>query len=195
MGLRQQETLKYKRVWNEIPGYGNYSPADVVIGPMLGLLAKHNVKTVLDAGCGSGKALKKLLDAGYDAKGVDITLDGLIDKSLVKNCVATTLWDIPLKEGYDAVICIDIMEHIPTTKVRDVLRELSRLCKGFAIFQIALQPDGYGKAIDDVLHLSLFKPEDWTARLNRHFNSVKMFECTPQYVSFACINDPGAIGK
>jgi SAM-dependent methyltransferase len=168
-----------------------------VIEKIKEVLAKHKVKTILDAGFGGGKALKHLSECGYDVIGVDITLDGLIDKSFKDKCLETPLWDVPIDDPLDATICIDVMEHIPPEKVDDTLSELSRLCSGIAILHIALFKHNIGKKDIDKLHLSVFDSITWLDIIKPHFKEVDMrldFEkVSGGHVTFICKNAGGAI--
>lgn len=188
MTFEEVEKTKYQRVWEEIPEYGNNPPAVALMPMLLRIFESNNIKTVLDAGCGCGKGLKMLLDKGYESKGIDITLDGLSDESLKEYCLESHLWDISFKKPFDAVISIDVMEHIPTPMIFMTLAELSRLCKKFAIFQIALFKDGFGKRINDTLHLSLLTVGEWDKTLNEHFDYVRIVEQSTGYVIFFCSN-------
>jgi SAM-dependent methyltransferase len=189
INIEQKEKEKYQRVWNEIPEYGNYSPAVNFMNSILEILKIYDVHSVLDAGCGSGKAMQMLVDKGYTVKGVDITLDGLIEKSIKECCIEAALWNIPLNDPFDAVLSIDVLEHIPTQMIDETISELSRLCKNFALFQIALFKDGFGKRINDTLHLSLFSIDEWSSLLKRHFRDVRRLERLPGRVTFFCSKD------
>lgn len=191
MTIESTERIKYQRVWNEIPKYGNMSPAEKMLPCIMTVLDTYKVKTVLDAGCGSGKALKRLLDAGYDVTGIDITLNGLYDGSLRDHCIESVLWDVPLVKPFDMVISFDVLEHIPPEKVDKVLSELSRLSNR-AIFQIALFKDHFGKCVNETLHLSLFTATEWLLKIKRHFDSVMVLEINSSNVSFICHNNRDA---
>ena len=130
-----------------------------------------------------------LIDKGYKVIGVDITLYGLFNESLKDHCIDATLWDIPLNDPFDAVLSIDVLEHIPTRMINETISELSRLCKKFALFQIALFKDVFCKRINDTLHLSLFSIDEWCSLLKRRFRDVRILERLPGRVTFFCSKD------
>jgi 2-polyprenyl-3-methyl-5-hydroxy-6-metoxy-1,4-benzoquinol methylase len=73
----KREADKYVRVWTEIPNYGKFSPAMTYINQVIPFFNDNKIKTVLDAGCGSGKATYELLKANFDVTGIDYTNRGL----------------------------------------------------------------------------------------------------------------------
>lgn len=186
---RIREQTKYKRVWNEIPEYGNYSPGLEAISVSLEICKGAKIKTVLDAGCGSAKATKKFADEGYDVVGVDLTLDGVapeLKEALANKLHEGCLWDLEFTEPFDMIYCVDVLEHIPPNKVYAVLSELARLCNKYAYFKIAKFKDGYGSRIGEPLHLSLFNTKKWETMLSKHFTYVVPISDTNGYVEFLC---------
>ena len=186
---RISEQVKYKKVWNGIPEYGNYSPGLAAAGVCIEVCKAFKLKSVLDAGCGSARATKRFADEGYDVVGVDLTLDGVkpeIKERLVNKLHEGCLWDLEFTDPFDMVFCVDVMEHIPPNKVYAVLSELARLCKSYAHFKIAKFKDGYGERIGEPLHLSLFTTKEWKIRLDQHFFSTTTINDTGAYVEFIC---------
>jgi SAM-dependent methyltransferase len=152
--LSEQE--KYERMW-AIPGYRQYSPGEEAVQDFLNVIDDDR-STLLDIGCGTGRAGVKLKEAGYA-----VTLMDLTDNS--RDYAALTLpfiqHDItkafPIKADYG--YCADVMEHIPTDQVPAVLRNIMRSTK-LCFFQISTQPDHFGSVINQDLHLTV-QPKDW----------------------------------
>ncbi len=184
------EKTKYETVWTEIPEYGEYSPAMRVVDSAMALCKERNARTLLDAGCGVGRATAAFVDAGFEAVGVDITLKGVgqeIREAYAGRFFECTLWDMPKEwAAFDFIFCVDVMEHIHPTMVGATLSELSRLCGGAAYFNIALFPDGFGARIGEALHLSLFSADEWEEKLSGYFGSVERLEESGGSVSFLC---------
>ena len=72
-----EESTKYEQIWKH-DNYRRFSPGAEAI-EKVGLVAelrKHGVRTILDAGCGSGKLMWRLMTeypGEFDVHGFDIT--------------------------------------------------------------------------------------------------------------------------
>lgn len=170
----EEERAKYTQVW-KFDRYRDFSPgADALERlPLLQALRDHGVRTILDAGCGSGKLMWRLMQehAGeFDVHGFDIT-DNCLDPcfAAIKEQVLTVgcLWNPDdFRRIYDAVVCCDVMEHIPTERVPAVLANLHKSSRRFAFFSIAVIKDVFGPQIlGEALHLTVQKPEWWLSQL------------------------------
>jgi tetratricopeptide (TPR) repeat protein/SAM-dependent methyltransferase len=170
----EAERAKYSQIW-KFDEYRHYSPGADALDrlPLLQALRDHEVRTILDAGCGSGKLMWRFMQehAGeFDVHGFDIT-DNCLDPCFadIKHRVLTVgcLWNPDdFRQVYDAVICCDVMEHIPTERVASVLANLQKSARRFAFFSIAVIKDAFGpQLIGEALHLTVQKPEWWLAQL------------------------------
>jgi SAM-dependent methyltransferase len=163
------ERAKYEQMWQHAD-YRKFSPGLHALDKF-GLAQQFRdlgVRTILDAGCGSGKFMQAVLERhagdftirGFDIAGncLDPWFAGRETELLTTGC----LWDDhALPAPNDAVVCTDVMEHIPTAHVPAVLRNL-RLAATRAVFLgIALFPDSFGpKVLGAPLHLTV-QPVDW----------------------------------
>lgn len=83
-------------------------------------LKSENVKTVLNAGCGSGELSFILAQNGYKVIGFDLDKDYVdlanknVRKKKIKNCnfIVSGIENYKSKVKYDAVIATDVLEHI-----------------------------------------------------------------------------------
>ncbi|MFQ5730969.1 MAG: tetratricopeptide repeat protein [Planctomycetaceae bacterium] len=168
------ERRKYERIWTH-DAYRTMSPglADAAKVDLVEELRRRNCRTILDAGCGSGKLMQMLMTEHADefaVHGFDISencLDPFFDDVRQDVLTVGCLWnpdDLPGE--YDAVLCTDVMEHIPPERVPDVLANLRRCTRKFAYVAIALFPDGFGpKLLGEPLHLTVRPPNWWFAKL------------------------------
>lgn len=165
-----QERAKYEQMW-EHEDYRKFSPGLHALERLH--LADHfrslGVRSILDAGCGSGKFMRRILEQHaqeFTIRGFDIAANCLdpwfADKMTPGFLTLGCLWDEgSLPAPNDAVVCTDVMEHIPTEHVPAVLRNLRSASSKCVFLGIALFPDAFGpKVIGAPLHLTV-KPVEW----------------------------------
>ena len=119
-----QEAEDYIKQYKE--GYGEY-PANLIrIKFLIERLKKNNVKTILDAGCGTCGPMIKLLKEGFDVEGFDFSKDVVEQgkKELEKEGYAPSLIrSADLEDGsglpgkkFDAIIASGVFPHIVDEK-------------------------------------------------------------------------------
>jgi 2-polyprenyl-3-methyl-5-hydroxy-6-metoxy-1,4-benzoquinol methylase len=171
--LEQREADKYRLMWDQ-PSYYDLIPALEHVEPAVTALGIQRGDKLIDFGCGSGRAAKALVDKGIDVIGIDIA-DNAPDEAIV--FVHGCLWDIPsLRQltGAKWGFCVDVMEHIPTEKVDDVLAGIAFHVKCGVYFAIDSVPDRQGLIIGQPLHLTVREPAWWLKTLREHFYFVHM---------------------
>jgi len=164
MSMSEQEKSKYEQVWSH-DSYRKFSPGVSAIEQLPIRQLFNGCSTILDVGCGSGKASQKLIELGYQVSGFDIA-DNCLDRDtkeafgfqFYQGCVWEDLDKVP---KHHVVFCTDLMEHLPPDKVQDSLMAMNRVCEHGAFFGIALFPDGFGpKLLGTPLHLTV-RPHEW----------------------------------
>lgn len=98
--------------------------ANAKYGIILKWLKSENIKTVLNAGCGSGELSFILAQNGFKTIGFDLDKDyiDLANKNVkrlrIKNCnfIVSGIENYKSKIKYDAVIATDVLEHIKDDK-------------------------------------------------------------------------------
>lgn len=173
MSLEQREAVKYLDMW-DVKDYRSYSPGLEAAPLALHIMAPEKGSSFIDFGVGSGKAAKALQMAGFKVLGVDIAANCLDSGNFIPLCICP-LWAIPENVKADYGYCTDVMEHIPTSKVEDVLSNISRCVEKKTFFQIDLVNDSFGQVIGDVLHLTV-KPADWWLQKLEKFFKVEESE-------------------
>lgn len=150
------EQEKYERMW-AVKGYREYSPGEEAVEDFLNSIDEHRTD-LLDIGCGTGRAGVKLKEAGFDVTLMDFTENSRDYQALPLPFVQHDITQpFPIKADYG--FCTDVMEHIPTVAVRDVLRHIFDAVK-ICWFQISTRPDHFGAVINQDLHLTV-QPKDW----------------------------------
>ncbi|MFD0570901.1 class I SAM-dependent methyltransferase [Kitasatospora gansuensis] len=104
-----------------------------VIPQAIKALTAREVRTVVDLGCGDGRNLAALVDAGFTALGVDIAPTGLQNaKRIIRQrsfLLRADATELPLIDAsVDAVTCFDVFGQIedPSALVAEARRCWSR---------------------------------------------------------------------
>jgi hypothetical protein len=104
------------------------------------LRSLKGVRTVYDLGCGHGKYSEALVDAGYFCVGVD---GNPATQSLTKGFGVTADLSLPIKlPKTDAVICLDVGEHLPSEFERQLLSNLDAVTGRHLILSWAVPGQG-----------------------------------------------------
>lgn len=192
--LKLVEAEKYTRMWDH-DQYRRFSPGEQVVARALEAMdadARHptgDVNSIIDFGCGTGRASAYLVTRDFDVAAVDHA-DNCLDpevRALIPDWGLEfhnrCLWDLGDLKG-DYGFCVDVMEHIPPDRVDATLAEIARTVGEKVFFQIALGPDSCGRLIGETLHLTLAPAEWWFAKIATHFPIItderdrsRMYSC------------------
>jgi len=151
MGLVEQyEREKYRELWSTLSyrgpsaiSYGNY-------------LAERIHGTCIDLGCGDCTTMNILKN--LDIWGIDIVTDQCLPGFRV---VEGVLWDMPFMDKFfDFSFSTDVLEHIPTEYVRDVIEEIGRITKVKTFHYISTKP-AVTTYKGEQVHLTVKPPEWW----------------------------------
>lgn len=140
---------KIERV-NARDGYDLWSDTyDVTPNPVVAMYSRHTIKLlahvqnelILDAGCGTGRNLKQLLQAGSKPIGIDFS-EGMLsiahrEQTDVPLALADLAQPLPFVTAtFDAVLCALIGEHL--SNLSAVFREFHRVLKkgGRLVFSV-----------------------------------------------------------
>ena len=151
------EADKYEAMWSH-DAYRLWSPGEHAADTFVNLTGITNKNRVIDFGCGTGRGGDRIaqlvgcevvqLDFAPNCRDVGIELPFFMADLAA-----------PLVVQGDIGYCTDVMEHIPTHQVEDVIRNVMG-CVKTCFFQICLLPDHMGALIGHSLHLSVY-PVDW----------------------------------
>jgi 2-polyprenyl-3-methyl-5-hydroxy-6-metoxy-1,4-benzoquinol methylase len=114
-----------------------------------------------------------LQDKGFKVTAVDFA-PNCLDEGVTVPFVQGCLWDLPDIRA-DWGYCTDVMEHIPTEKVGDVLKSIAERVKG-CYFAIATRDDSLGWIAGKKLHLSILQPAQWRQLLGAHWKNIDIYE-------------------
>jgi ubiquinone/menaquinone biosynthesis C-methylase UbiE len=109
---------------------------------------KHQVRKILDVGCGMGRHLLLLKNSGFDVYGCDISEKAIISctkiigKRKVKKCDMSKLGFED--KTFDLVISTSVIQHAIMSKVKKTIKEFLRVLKDKGlIFIITLSTEDF----------------------------------------------------
>lgn len=157
------EQQKYERMW-AFREYRSVSPGEFAVPTFLSKI-QHPQGTVLDIGCGTGRAGIKLKAAGLAPTLIDFTENSRDYEAMVLPFVQHDVTHpFPVSAMYG--FCADMMEHIPPEHIDGVLRNILHATMQ-TFFQINTAPDLCGALINQPLHLTVQPGEWWRARIEQ----------------------------
>jgi SAM-dependent methyltransferase len=118
-------------------------------------LQEWGVRLVLDAGCGAGRHLLPLAEAGFRVLGVDLEWSVLRELNPHLDRVAGSAWlaqgdlqSLPLPAGvFDFVLSIDTISHGDTRAFTAYCRELDRVLRPGGLLFIYVSPREFGDQV------------------------------------------------
>lgn len=120
------------------------------------LIYRHDVKSVLDYGCGKGHQ--------YDRHFAHATWG---TASITRYDPAVFPIDDPIPDGYffDMVVCTDVIEHVPENDVLSILDDLLRFRAKVVFLTISCREAGKVLADGRNAHLTVKPPPWWLYRV------------------------------
>ncbi|MFA4946740.1 MAG: class I SAM-dependent methyltransferase [Candidatus Micrarchaeia archaeon] len=121
---------------------------------LIKLLKREKTNRVLDLGCGSGRNLLPLVEAGFQVTGTDnssalleFTRKRLEERGLNAELKESDCYErFPFKDGYfDAVVSIQVIHHNTHDKIKHCISEIERVLKPNGIIFITVTTDSYKK--------------------------------------------------
>jgi 2-polyprenyl-3-methyl-5-hydroxy-6-metoxy-1,4-benzoquinol methylase len=168
------ERAKYNHVWTKVPSYRATSPGLRLVPHFLKRIQPPG--TLIDLGCGPGRAGKELAAAGFDVTLFDLSPVS-VDAGNALQFIEGNLWEMPPLGTFDYFYCTDVMEHIPPEYVERVFDNIAELTDKGGFFQIAM----FGHIVDGyVMHLSVHPREFWAEQINQRWRNNEFVEIESQ---------------
>jgi SAM-dependent methyltransferase len=128
----------YERCWKDVGPQPTYLAGDR-LAVILQVLAKLDVRRILDAGCGNGWFTAHLKKAGFDVVGLDVSGTAIKvarqaypDIEFVCAPLDRERWPFG-DASFDVILATEVIEHIYDTEV--MFAEMARCCRpgGYAL--------------------------------------------------------------
>jgi 2-polyprenyl-3-methyl-5-hydroxy-6-metoxy-1,4-benzoquinol methylase len=138
-----------------------------------------NEKNVLDAGCGDGRFVGLLKDAGVNnVYGIDFSERAISFARLMNptaNLSVADLKDFPFgKDFFDYIFFIETLEHIIPANINSVLEGLAGSLKNGGELIVTVPSVRYGIPGPDSKHYQHFTPESLREALTPYFTVIEM---------------------
>ena len=132
--------------------------------PFLDYIKSLNIKSLIEVGCGRTIFTKWASENGIkDIWAADLAFK-LPDMSHLKDFFECHAGEIPLKDNMvEYVASFDVLEHIHTYRVQEVLEEFSRISTKGALFTIATRMAKH--KLVGILHLTVKSLEWWIEQI------------------------------
>lgn len=149
------EREKYRTLW-QFDGYRQTSPGEATVPTFLEVAKPDG--TIIDFGCGTGRAALAMKAAGHDVVLLDFA-DNCRDEEAMG--LPFLEWDLtqPCVLRAPFGFCSDVMEHIPPADVDTVIRNIMGAADA-VFFQISTTDDIFGIIVHATLHNTI-RPHDW----------------------------------
>lgn len=183
--LQNAERAKYQTIWR-LQDYRRVSPGELVAEWAMIRMGMQGGDSLIDWGCGTGRASRKFFDHGMPTLMIDIAdncLDPVITQIVNQEdtdfyFMEACAWDIDaLKEvGADFGFCCDLLEHLPPEHVATVLKNIADCTNAYAYLQPCHKPDTMGAWVPGLeLHLTVRDRQWWTTQIKNFFNIIETF--------------------
>jgi len=184
VSTEQEEREKYTRIWAH-DDYRKNSPGERLVTYFLKQVKWAPGDSLIDIGCGTGRAGLALSKAGLLVTLFDITRSAVDPAASRLPFVQGCLWEGVPTIPRDWVYCCDVLEHIPTEHVDASLDAIRDVAKRGAFLQIALMPDAWH---GETLHLTVETQDWWVKKLLDRWGEVETMN--PEKCRFVAIVKP-----
>lgn len=181
------ETRKYLRVWRR-NDYRDQCDGLPVVGYACHIMNCSPGDTLIDWGCGTGKASKAFAGLGLQVTGFDIA-SNCLDSDVKVPLVVGTIWDPPSELAAQYGFCTDVLEHLPEDKVGLALEAIRQRTERAAYIQVDTAADIFGAKMEPPvrLHLTVQPAEWWHEMVASRWPIIKPCAGSYSRAGFLCL--------
>ena len=158
--------VSYEQEYFTSEGYDEYYDFPAHVIRVDRIISMTNPRSVLDIGCAYGYIVRRLLDRGVYAVGLDISkwcevqAKRIIPGHFIRHDLTKPL---PFNDKvFDLLYCVGVLEHISESEIDRIMFEFERVARQ-RMFQIAFP--SYPDASKTSGHICLHNPEWWINRM------------------------------
>jgi 2-polyprenyl-3-methyl-5-hydroxy-6-metoxy-1,4-benzoquinol methylase len=138
------------------------------------LLGPSAGRRVLDVGCGDGRLCYELVRAGWDVTGIDYSERAVAYGRAFSDHVQFIAGDVASyqpERTYDALTCVEVLEHIPPAALPNVIVQLRRCLSDDGVLIVSVPST---RIPVTPKHYQHFNPDSLARMLAPHFAVVSM---------------------
>ncbi len=164
--------IEYTKLFDD-PKYNLHSNNELRFNFVINYIKNKKLKTLIDIGSGRGNLIKKLLEEkiSIDITSVDLNKFHELNVPFYKlNIMDEYDRQKLLKENFDLLTCLDVMEHLEKNFTDDIFKFFSKISK-FQILTIANHPNiQNGKDIHTIQENLTF----WIDSIKKSLNIIEI---------------------
>lgn len=189
MDARLQGRELFDKLW-QTDEYPKVSMEEALADHVLSVCRERGARRVLSIGCGQGKALRKLLEHGIEAFGVDISpeaLNACADLGERVKCVDFSRVSEPLFGKVDLLYCIDVMQTIPAADLDGFFKAAQAQQPQHVLFMPNLGRDMLGPALVKQDTYVTYRYTNWWTRLAGDYFKIQKSSQIREHMFRACM--------
>lgn len=131
--------MNYKKAYDTIYNRGyRKKKNNINFNKIDWILERYSFNSILDVGCSYGEYVNYFQNKGKDAHGIDIAEKPIKESMAEKNCKEGSILDIPFTNNrFEALICMDVLEHIDSKDLKKAIDELYRVTSDYFFIKIS----------------------------------------------------------
>lgn len=180
----------YNKTWSHAE-YHEHSPELSAVDRIAELARSKGLKRILALGCGQGKAVKRLVEMGFDAYGLDASDVALSASPELKDRVRCQ--DISKLDGQpfgpmDLCYSVDVLEHVHPEHLHGFFSAIQKQEPKWVYLEISTNEDYFGPVLaGEPLHVCVRSMEWWKQLVGQYFEVCESHQGRDSFVGGCAI--------